>query len=199
MEFDQAAQLYHERMQTDERFQLAYGVASRIMRGERWLLGGAVFRPIVKMMYDRPQPETDFDFVCDAVDTSVQLPEGYAISSNSHGNPKIVNCSLEIDCVPFKDWADRDNTIFGILSHSPTTVQSIAYNPVTGEIIGAGKIAISRQEIMVHELEELLGAARSKGMLPHEYLNRFSALGFKLVPGYISQGRAFPNYVEDLC
>lgn len=202
MNFDQAVELYHEQMQSDERFQKIYSVAKMIMVGEHWLLGGGVFRPLVEIMYGRKQPLTDFDFVCEDVKNDVILPGGYRMVRNSHGNPKIINHETDFDCVPFNRWdygKDLTPGINHVLIESPTTIQSIAYNPLTGKIKGLGKIAIQRQEIQINNIHLLLEAANAKGITCEDYLKKFDDLSFKLVPGYLTVRSDFPDQIEYLC
>ncbi|MBT3298221.1 hypothetical protein HN385_04805 [archaeon] len=202
MDFGQAVKLYHERMQLDERFQDIYSVAKQIMAGEHWLVGGSVFRPLVEIMYEREQPLTDFDFVCDTIKNDIVLPEGYYMVRNSYGNPKIRTPETDFDCVPFNSWKKfkfKSPGINSVLIQNPTTVQSLAYNPDTGEVKGLGKHAIKRQEIQVNNLHYLLKAANSKKISMADYLKRFDSLGFNLVSGYLIAKRNFPLQIEHLC
>lgn len=142
--------------------------------GGIWLIGGFVYRNIVKGLYDVTLPRdtiVDFDFIIEQSDVRVDLPGDWTRTTNRYGNPKFVRQGgVEVDLVPIHTvhsivWRGLDLTIENFLTGTPLTIQSIAYDVIANQIIGQiGMQAIATKTISINDPVQAAEYGDKKGI-----------------------------------
>jgi len=126
--------------------------------GNVWLIGGFVFRSIVRAWYGKEGAKADFDFLVENPASTIVFPNSWEKNTNSYGNPKFVRRDgLEVDFVPLHTVRRQGlpATIESFLKGTPLTVQSIMYNVERQQIEGPiGIRALHDKIVRVNDLEE---------------------------------------------
>lgn len=131
-------------------FTEAVDIIKRNSNGSIWLIGGFVYRNIIKELYGVPvTSDVDFDFIVETPSREFVLPSGWEVAKNSFGNPKFKGPKYEIDFIPLDNiYSIRRRgltpTIENFLSGVPLTVQAVVYNVTTGQVVGETGIAAVR-------------------------------------------------------
>lgn len=157
--------------------------------GSVWLVGGAVSRLILQRMDGKRQEKFDFDFVCDKLATPLTVPTGWSVSHNKFDNPTFSKGQIEIDIWPINThtFIQRNKlspTINNYLKGVPFTVQSIAYNVKTEELMGKNGInAIKNRKVGVNNITTARILAQNKGTTIDEVMKKkASSIGLTVIP-----------------
>ncbi len=162
--------LFLRGMEKNPVFQEGVDIVRSNVEGRIWLIGGAVYRTIAHELHGSPKPEVDLDFIVERERSEFNLPGGWSVQTNRHGNPKFVNGKRSIDYIPLEKITSLQRrqcapTIENYLVGVPLTVQSIAYAVDTKEVIGEiGKRAIRQGIVEIQDPVEAEYAAAKKGM-----------------------------------
>lgn len=174
----------------DKKFQQAVQIVRENSQGKFWLIGGGLFRNIVKGLYGINFPLIkDFDFIVEKPNSKLILPEGWKVSTNSFGNPKLISPdNLQIDFVyldnlhqlrlrGFKPSIER------YLETTPLTVQSIIFDFSKHKVFGpVGIKAILSKTVAANDLKWAKWYVKTINLTVEEYIKREAdRLNFKLV------------------
>ena len=172
----------------DERFVEAVKIIRDNSHGKIWMIGGGVYRPIAANLYGTPLPAVDRDFIVEEIKLPFKLPPGWIVGRNRHGNPKFIleGTKRSIDYVPIDTTHSIvargiEPTIENYLSGTPLTVQSVAYDVLSKQVIGdVGLHTISEKRVRVNNYAEAIHGSERKGMTLKEYIQKIAdSLGFK--------------------
>lgn len=161
-------------------------------RGGVWLIGGYVYRNLIKLVYGtngHKQPK-DYDFLVEEPKKEMILPFGWIRKKTMFGSPKFFRIwdFTRVDVVPLanvhvfhgeKNKSDINTYLNGV----PLNVQSIAYNLRTGRIEGnAGLESIEKRSVSIMSREKLEEAVRMrKDMTVEKYIQESAdSLGFNI-------------------
>jgi hypothetical protein len=168
---DYLLQVFLDQATQTEGYSQALEIGRKNSTGGIWLIGGFVFRNIVKGVYDTPvTSDVDFDFIVDGLPNEYALEAEWSYSTNSYGNPKLIGGKYEIDLIPLKavhsiTRREVAPTIKNFLTGTPLTIQSIVYdvnnNCLVGEI---GLNAIRTRTVAINNPEQAIHSARLKGI-----------------------------------
>lgn len=142
----------------DPRFREAIDIASQNSRGRIWLIGGFLYKSLIKTVYGFDVPAKDFDFVVENVRGKLDLPEGWTSRTNRFGNPEL-NGTAQIDLIPLGNILylrkkGLDPTIANYISSVNLNICAMAFDLRNEEIINGGGIeALEEMVIGVHNLE----------------------------------------------
>lgn len=174
----------------DQKFYQAVEIVERNCQGKFWLIGGGLFRNIVKGLYGLEIPQMkDYDFIVEKPNSKIILPDGWKASTNSFGNPKLTSPdNLQIDFVyldnlhqlrlrGFKPSIER------YLETTPLTVQSIIFDFSKHKVFGpVGIKAILSKTVAANDLKWAKWYVGTINLSLEEYLKREAdRLGFKAV------------------
>jgi hypothetical protein len=155
-------------------FEEAVEIIKANSEGSSWLIGGFVCRAIIQELYGVPMSkDVDFDFIVENP-KKLKLPEGWKIEQNSYGNPKFISSSYEIDYVPLTTVHSitrrgLEPTFANYLSGTPLTIQSIAFDVKSQQVIGdIGIKAIRDKTVGINDLEQAKHRAEKKGKTVEE-------------------------------
>jgi len=154
--------------------------------GNIWLTGGFLYRTIVELLYDVDMPEeTDFDFIVEKRKKMFILPYQCTSGRNSYGNPKFTYGDISIDLIPLNNIHSikrrgLEPSIENYLTGVPLTIQSIAFDINTGDLIGdVGMNAIETRTVEVNDKEQLAYYSKRKRIPGKEIIKRKKkSLGF---------------------
>ncbi|HEY1074849.1 MAG TPA: hypothetical protein VGE59_04115 [Patescibacteria group bacterium] len=129
--------------------------------GKTWIIGGFIYRNLASCLYGTRPVTSDMDFIVEQIPTKPSLPDSWNHTVNHFGNPKYSRDGLSLDVVPLTNiHSIRTNklapTIENYLLGVPLTIQSIAYDIETKEIIGdVGITSLLQKVVSVNNSEEL--------------------------------------------
>ena len=194
-----------EYLDHSREYAAALEIVRKNSRGNIWLMGGMVYRPLANFLYGTPVPPIDLDFIVDQGHdhegeygdiyscNDIHLPEGWSITKSRYAdarfftNPKN-SLSLKIDVVQLKNFHSIQSrnllpTIENFLSGTPLTIQSIAYDIDKKEIMGnVGLSALLERKVGVHYLNEARYFAHKRKIDLHEMIRQKAAsLGFEAI------------------
>lgn len=192
MEKSEIVRKYLGMMLKDNNFWTAWSLVSGNYSGGIWLVGGYVYRNLAQILHGTPKPHVDFDFIIKHAREAeeIQLPAGWKVEKNHYENPKFVSEKFCIDYIPLGNIESIKRrglapTIENFLTGTPLTVQSVAFDCITQEIVGdVGLRAILERAVGINDREQAEIAARNKGKTIEEYVReKAKALGFTAVLG----------------
>src|SRR3972149_11663075 len=181
----------------NKQFREALKVAKdNSLDGNIWVIGGAVYRSIVRSLYNSTAEEViDFDFILEKpVDTqNIRSPNGWKLTKTSLGEPRFVKGKKQIDLVdlnnsvnpaePKKASMDVKQKIESYFRRCPLTIQAIVYDVNSKKIIGdTGIQAIMMKEITINNLTECISSFKRRKISIRQFIKRkASSLNFKPV------------------
>jgi hypothetical protein len=143
----------------------ALSIVERNGLGKVWVIGGTVYRTLAQLLYARPRKSADFDFLVEDITDAIQLPDEWIVGKNRFGNPRWSGWDMSIDLVPLANIHSIKRrglacTIENYLTGVPFTVQSVAYDIQTRQLLGEiGIKAMMSATIAVNNMEEAKQAA----------------------------------------
>ena len=128
-------------------------VLQNASQGNFWLIGGFLYRTLVKALYGGTDYAKDFDFIVENPNPCLSLPSGWTLSENRFRNPKFISDESEIDFVPLKEvYAIKKrslpHSLDSFLCGTPLNIHSLAYEVRTHEIFGDIGISSLEQKII---------------------------------------------------
>ncbi len=179
-------------------------VQNNIVGGNIWVIGGAVYRSIVKSL-DNPVMEENFDFdfiVEKPVDTEkISLPSGWKLVETGLGEPRFVEGNKQIDFVfidnsvnlPDKKGVNKMTTqekIESYFRHVMLTVQAIVYDVDADRVYGElASLAIRKKLIETNNLDECISFCKRRKISVREFFRRKAdSLNFKAIYPTFSGG-----------
>ena len=144
--------------------------------GKIWLIGGTVYRTIVRQLYGGESRAVDVDFILEEINPKLVLPEGWTETRNRSGAQKLVNGSKSIDIPQLKElysikYRHLPPSIEHYLSGVPLTVQSIAYDFAENRVIGEKGIdALRRRVVEVNDHHFAQHCVTLKGTTIRDYI-----------------------------
>ena len=166
------SQIVSRYIKDNTNFQEIFTKIKQICPSEKiWLIGGQVFRPILKEIYDIPfKQSSDFDIITEQKTDPKKLSifKDWEINQTSLGSPRLTKGEQQIDLI-FLDEAvnpkDKDNIkkmftqdkLSSYLSRVPLNIQSMVFDLDTQEIVGdIGIKAIEDKKIFINNIDECL-------------------------------------------
>jgi hypothetical protein len=155
--------------------------------GGLWIVGGFVYRSIAEELYGVPRSAKDIDFATDQL-CNLSPPPPWTVTMNVFGQPKLSLGKHRIDIMdlPGAHYIRRKGlapTIENLLAGSPLTIQAIAYDIHTGQVIGeAGKEALLTKTVRVHNRDQATFVQPFLGITTETLIYRkASSLGFHAI------------------
>lgn len=158
--------------------------------GDLWVIGGFVYRHLAAELFHSKVFPSDIDFVASGPKPKkLHIPRGWDVNLNHYGTPKFKYSSqrnrYSIDVSSMIGWDSivRRNlqpTIENVLTGTPLTIQSIAYNVETEEIVGdIGINAILCKEVRVNNQIQADYYSMSRNISLGEFVKKkASSVGF---------------------
>ena len=153
-----------------------FDIAKRNSQGRIWIIGGFVYRNIIRNIYGEiSEPEEiDIDFLIEKSSKKRDLyaPEGCDLKITDYGNPYLVRGKTRIDLnylfsfhsIHARKLRPRFKHFF---TGTPMDIQSIAYD-LTDKSVGVtgwrGIGAIKRKIVRINNLEEAKFEAQNRGL-----------------------------------
>jgi hypothetical protein len=185
---DLAIEKFIADLDKDEQFLEVADIILNNSLGKIWMIGGGVYRSISANLHGNELPAVDRDFIVENGMVSFELPSGWVVGRNRHGNPKFIQekTNRSIDYVPINTIhsilaRNLAPTIENYLTGTPLNVQSITYDVLSKQVIGdVGLHAISEKRVRVNNYAEAIHGSERKGMTLKEYIQKIAdSLGFK--------------------
>jgi hypothetical protein len=185
---DSAIRKFITDLDGEARFSEAVAIIQNNSRGKIWMIGGGVYRSISANLHGNELPAVDRDFIVEQGMVSFQLPLGWIVGRNRHGNPKFIHekAKRSIDYVPIDTThsiitRNLAPTIENYLTGTPLNVQSIAYDVLNKKVVGeVGLRAISERRVRINNYAEAIYGSERKGMTLKEYVQKIAdSLGFR--------------------
>lgn len=182
--------IFLEAVKEDQKFHQAVEIVRRNCQGKFWLIGGGLFRNIVKDLYGIKIPLIkDFDFIVEKPNSKFDLPQGWKVSTNSFGNPKLISPdNLQVDFVYLDNLHQLrlrglEPSIERYLETTPLTVQSIVFDFSQNKLFGpVGIKAITSKTVATNDLEWAKWYVKTINLTIEEYIKREAdRLNFKPV------------------
>lgn len=154
---------FSEHISQHKQFKEVLRVVKDNSEGKIWLIGGFLYKTLASILYGQGVHIKDFDFIIEKMKSPLVISKDWEESKTGFDNPKLKNGNLIVDLVPLNNIhsVQRRNlkpSIENYLSGTPLTVQSLAFDVVSQEIIGEvglkslfdEVIEINNQESYVH-------------------------------------------------
>ena len=160
---------------------------AQVSKGEVWLVGGFLYKRIVYDLYHRAiSLPADIDFVVEEHERNGVFREGWAETKNMYGNPRYTKPGLVVDVMELRHIHSIvrrgvSPTIESYLSGVPLTMQSVAFQIQSKELIGeVGLSALEEQMVRVYNQEEAEDMAMRLRMTVAQYAGMKAAeVGFR--------------------
>lgn len=179
--YDEMTEAFLRATKNCPEFTETVDIIKRNSNGSIWLIGGFVYRNIVKELYGVPVTlDVDFDFIVETPSRELVLPLGWEVAKNSFGNPKFKGPNYEIDFVPLGNiYSVRRRgltpTTGNFLSGVPLTVQAIVYDVTNCQVIGeTGITAIRARTVGINNEFEAQHVAGLKGKSVQKLVQDFA-------------------------
>ena len=143
----------------DEKFREAVGVVSVNSRGKIWLIGGFLYKTLIKEVYGTEIQCKDFDFIVERTRGRLDLPEGWKSRTNRFGNPELSSKDNCVDLIPLSNLLylrkkKIEPSIDNLLASVNFSVFALAFYLREEKIIdGGGVSALEEKVVRVHNLE----------------------------------------------
>jgi len=177
---------FTELIEKDENYNIALNLVQKNSSGKVWLIGGALSRSLNAILHGEKVNSFDFDFIVEKGNKKFDLPRGWEMRINKFGSPKFVKEDISIDYITLQSINQNirrglEPTIENFLSGNPFTIQAMAYDVNSKEIIGdVGLAALKSKTFEVNDLEQAKIAAEKKGISVNELiLKKAKSMGFK--------------------
>lgn len=164
------------------------------LEGKILLVGGAVFRNVVRSLYGHNPPDRfDFDFIVEnpVAWNEIKASQGWKLVKTHLGDPRFVKGGDQIDLFPLHNAVDPidypirdrmtlDEKLESYFRRVPLTVQAITYDIAEGKIIGdKGTRAILAKEIKVNNPQECLNLCKARRISIRHFIHtKATSLGF---------------------
>jgi len=169
----------------NERFREALGIVNANSRGKIWLIGGFLYKTLIKKIYGTDIPYKDFDFIVERGRGKLELPEGWSYRINRFGNPELSSEDNCVDLIPLENILylrkkgikpSMDN----LLASVNFSVFALAFDLREEKVIdGGGVSALEEKVVRVHNLEAAMLSAEIYRTPINEMLRiRAEELGF---------------------
>ena len=144
---------------SNERFREALSVVSANSRGRIWLIGGFLYKTLIKARHGTDIPSKDFDFIVERARGKLNLPEGWTARTNRFGNPELSSKDNMVDLIPLDNLLylrknKMEPSISNYLASVNFSVFALAFDMREEKIIeGGGVSALEEKVVRVHNLE----------------------------------------------
>lgn len=182
--------------ENDPKFQEAVAIARECSAGKVWLVGGYLYRSIIQEFYGTPRPEKiDVDFALESFQRGsyklgIELESGkwHSDFQGRYGRhhfsgqltARLACPDYSIDFISVSKLAFFRPSIEKYLSWVSLTVQSIAYDVDTHEVIGnVGKKAIVDKIVAIHNSRGFSKKTNGKISLEEYVREKAHSLGFR--------------------
>lgn len=134
----------------NHQFEEAYEIARKNSRGNVWLIGGYIYRNLVRIIYGdgsvHMPPLTDIDFLLEGQTKEPYMPPGWEFKFTSRRDPSFIRKNVKIDLNDITNYysilvRDLPPTIANYLTGNPLNIQSLAFD------IGAKKLIIGKATV----------------------------------------------------
>jgi len=177
-----------------------FNIAERNSRGKIWIIGGFVYRNIIRNIYGEiREPEViDIDFMLEkqAEGRHLYAREGWDLKLTDYGNPYLVKENTRIDLnylhnfhsIQARKLSPKFRHFF---TGTPLNIQSIAYDFSETKVIGwRGIDAIKRRLVKINNLEEAKYDAKIKRVGLEEFvIKKAKELGFGYAVMLVNQNQ----------
>jgi 2-polyprenyl-3-methyl-5-hydroxy-6-metoxy-1,4-benzoquinol methylase len=170
----------------DKRFLEILSLIENSAKGEVLLVGGKVFRPLIKELYNIPcENNCDYDLITENLVNikTLELPKDWKVTKTGLGEPRIINGERQIDLI-FLDHAvnphvklnlkemSTDEKINSYFQRVPLNIQMLAYNLNSKKVIGKeGLRSIKEKIISVNCIPECLEFCKRRKISIRKFLN----------------------------
>lgn len=166
-------------LQESSDFQDALKITKKLVpEGKIWLIGGQVFRPILKELYNiEYNSSSDFDFIIEQLPLirKKDIPKGFTLGKTGLGAPSLTKDDLQIDLIPLTDATrlsqqdlqliPSEKRIWKYFQRVPLNIQAIVYDISNDSVIGQEAIeGIQNKVIKPMDLEECLSFCKRRGI-----------------------------------
>jgi len=176
---------FMEEAYPDEKFREALGIVSANSRGRIWLIGGFLYKTLIKARHGTDVPNKDFDFIVERARGKLDLPGGWTTRTNRFGNPELSSKDNLVDLIPLDNLLylrrkRMEPSISNYLASVNFSVFALAFDMREERIIeGGGVSALEEKVVRVHNLEAAKMSAEIYNTSINEMLRiRAEELGF---------------------
>lgn len=175
-------------LESDPKYAEALQLVYNNSEGDVWLVGGMLYKTIVRMEYGIDAPALDVDLVISKAKPSIDLPAVWTLEQNVFGDTTFIGPQFLIDFIELPKsyhikYLRLDPTIQNYLQGASLSIQALAYNTKTGELIGEEGIkSLAEKTVSAHNPEVLKYYCNRKDIHPNEYITaKAKQLGFSAV------------------
>ena len=123
-------------------------IVKKNSEGKIWLVGGAIFRTLIKTLYGWQTVISDWDFIPEKITNPITLTDGWLDGKNKFGNPRVQKGGTVLDIIPLNNIVrlrvrNLEPTIENYLIRVPFTIQRLAYD-VNEKILVRSAVGIER-------------------------------------------------------
>jgi SAM-dependent methyltransferase len=180
------SQIVKSHLQNNSDFQTAISTINNLVpKSKIWLIGGQVFRPILKEIYDIPYTaDTDFDFIIEKlpVVNEEDVPKDFILSKTGLGAPSLTKGNLQIDLIPLEDATklskdeltqlSPEESLERYFQRVPLNIQAIAYDVLNERVIGQDSLkGIQDKVIKPMSLGECLSFCKRRGISTRKFFD----------------------------
>ena len=182
--------MLEKHLERSPQYKNVFEVIKRNSLRPRWLIGGAVYRPLVQMLYRHGELTSDYDFIVrQRIDPLYYYtPTAYELKYSRVGSPRWQKGDLTIDIVQECDLhtchrLGIEPCVRNFIDHTPLTIQSMVYDLEHKVLEGdVGIQALQNKTVAVLDRGEAEYHAGLHGWTVEEYVqDKARSLGFKAI------------------
>ena len=185
MFIDYLSEQFRERAYADPKFRDAVNIVSMNSRGRVWVIGGFLYKTLIRAVHGTEVASKDFDFVVERARERLKLPDGWTSRTNRFGNPELSAAENQVDLVPLDNilYLRKMNlapSIRNYLASVNFDIFALAFDLRDEAIVdGGGVSALERKVLRVHNLVMAEISAEIYGKSVNEMISsRAREIGF---------------------
>lgn len=186
MTLKKLSEIFNRAIENDSNYQAALDIVKQNSYGNIWLIGGAVYRTLIRLLYKEGGNPKDFDFIVQRKKSILDLPNRWKLTYSRFSNPKLVYKDKQIDIIPLDKCIaitkrNLRPTISNFTSGCPFSIHCVIYNVNKRRLEGKKGIEALEQKVVEINNPEM---ARIYANAYHTKINQIikklaKELGFK--------------------
>jgi hypothetical protein len=184
------SETYKRFLRGNQQFEEAYEIAKKNSKGNVWIIGGYLYRNLVKMIYDESAiPKSDVDFLLEGQVREPYIPSGWDLKITLYGNIYLEKAGKKVDLndlfnLHSINLRNLRPTIIHFLTGVPFNVQSMIFDCDNKKVIArkAGLYSMNNKILKINNHQIAKIDAEKKGTTIEDMLKKKSEeLGFKYI------------------
>jgi len=165
-------------LKKDKKYQKALKIVKTNSKGKIWLIGGYLYKNLIRRIYKKGEKPKDFDFIVKKINTKVILPKRWKIERTYFGDYRFTKNKEQIDVIPMDNFDKRilngkKPSIPIFLESNMLNIQFFAYDINKEKLIGKHGIkAINDKVVRVYNLKFAKMFSKFKKWTLEEYLRK---------------------------